>query len=90
MLGDMFAPMRRIASLTLAALIPIFAPHLAEARWLRAESPKFVIYSDGAEDELRDVTRKLEEYDALWRHLTGAKAKESLNKLTIYLLPSNK
>ena len=56
MLGDMFAPMRRIASLTLAALILIFAPHLAEARWLRAESPKFVIYSDGAEDELRDVT----------------------------------
>ena len=90
MLGDFTTRLRRIASWSLAALIPTLTPHIAEARWLRAESPQFVVYSDGQETELRDVTQKLEEYDALLRNITGAKDKPFVNKLTIYLLPSNK
>ncbi len=62
----------------------------AHARWLKAESPLFVIYSDGSEDELKDYTQKLEEYDGLLRRMTGTKAAPSPNKLTIYLVKNNK
>jgi len=92
MLGDLFARMWRgwgALAWTITAVSLLF-PHDAEAAWRRAESPQFVIFSDGAEAELRDFTRKLEEYDALLRTLTGAKRKESVNKLTLYLVADNK
>lgn len=38
-------------------------------RWLKAESPRFTVYSDGDERLLRDYVVKLELFDTLLRHL---------------------
>jgi hypothetical protein len=43
----------------------------AEAAWLRAESPHFVVYGEGDEAALRARTATLEDFDALLRLLTG-------------------
>lgn len=58
----------------------------AHAEWLKAESPLFVVYSDGEEDDLVDFTRRLEEFDALLRVFTGTKAPPPTNKLPVYLI----
>jgi len=58
----------------------------AEARWLQAETPHFIVYSDGSEAKLREFSLLLEDYDALLRDLTGTKAEPSPNKLQVYLV----
>ncbi len=66
----------------------LFSTH-ADARWLKAESPLFVVYSEGSEQELHDFTQKLEDYDALLRIMTGTTAAHSPNKFSIYLVRDN-
>ena len=56
---------------------------------MRADSPLFTIYSEGKEGELREYTRRLEEYDGLLRTMTGTTRPPSPNKLTIYLVKDN-
>jgi tetratricopeptide (TPR) repeat protein len=58
------------------------------ARWLRADSPLFTVYSDGDQATLRAFTQDLQDYDALLRSVTGITAPQPLNKLTVYLLDS--
>jgi hypothetical protein len=58
----------------------------ARADWHRAESPLFIVYSDGKEDELKQFVSELHEYDALLRLLTGTTTPASPNKLPIYLV----
>lgn len=70
-----------------AGLLALLTPGAAEARWLRAESPHFVIYSDGDEDALRRYAQQLERFDQLLRGihglpLTGAAAR----RLPVYLV----
>lgn len=48
----------------LAAVIA-FAPGLARAEWLRAESEHFVIYGDTSEGEIREYARKVERFHAM-------------------------
>ena len=43
------------------------APGVAEARWLRAESERFILYSDGDERTLREYAIKLETFDRVLR-----------------------
>lgn len=57
-----------------------------QARWLEAETPHFIVYSDGTEPRLREFALLLEDYDALLRALTGTKAEPSPTKLRVYLL----
>ena len=69
------------------ALLVMAAPGVAEARWLRAESAHFVIYSDGDEAGLREYVRRLEIYDAVLRSRTGVSADAPTpRKLPIYLV----
>jgi len=75
--------------LILPSLAVSYAAQPAEARWLRAESPLFTIYSEGKESELREYTRRLEEYDGLLRNMTGTTRPPSPNKLIIYLVKDN-
>lgn len=58
----------------------------APARWLEAETPHFVIYSDGSEPKLREFALLLEDYDGLLRFLTGTKTEPSPTKLRVYLV----
>jgi hypothetical protein len=59
---------------TLAAVAIVMAvsggsPALAE--WHRAESPKFIVYSNGREAALREYVQKLETYDYILRVRLG-------------------
>jgi predicted Zn-dependent protease len=59
----------------------------AEARWLRAESQKFVVYSDGDEQALRQYVANLEDYDVILRFRLGIpQDRETSRKLEIYLV----
>lgn len=64
--------LRRWAAAVLAALGLLLAlPSAAQAKWLRAESPRFIVYSDGSEVTLRDQIIKLEAFDAILRQFHG-------------------
>jgi hypothetical protein len=79
--------MRRGLTLSLAALGALAAvTSAAQARWLKAESPLFVVYSDGKEDELKTFVGELHEYDAMMRMFTGTKTELASNKLSIFLV----
>ena len=71
-----------LASLVLLAATP------ARAEWLRAESPNFVMFSEGSEETLRARVEQLEEFDRLLRLLTGTSAPPSPNKLHLYFVRS--
>ena len=73
---------RVLVALALIALTPASA--LAD--WRRAESPHFVVYSDGSERSLRDFTLKLERFDALLGSRFGGDQGEDIRKLPVYLV----
>ena len=59
----------------------------AQARWLRAESPRFVVYSDGDGAVLRAYITRLEAFDATLRFIHGLPLSEvPPSKLDVYLL----
>lgn len=58
----------------------------ASARWLRAETEHFVVYSDGAEAELRDYAEKLEDFDWTLRLFHDADSKAQAGKFEVYLV----
>ena len=88
-ISDFFSRARRTFAFAAAALGALFSVSHAQARWIKAESPLFVIYSEGDAQGLRDFTQRLEEYDGLLRTMTGTTAAPSPNKLTIYLVRNN-
>lgn len=75
----------RTGLIALAALLLTFvAP--AHAEWRRAESPNFIVYSQGSESALRRYIRDLEIYDFLLRARMGLPATTAGRKLPIYLV----
>lgn len=68
-----------------AGLFALAGP--AHAGWLRAESQRFIVYSDGTERNLRDFVQKLESYDRLLRFQSGLDPEAAPDrKLPIYLV----
>lgn len=63
----------------LLAAIPV------QARWLRAETPSFVVYSQGSEESLRKQAEQLQAYDALLRTVTGVKAPPSPTRVNVII-----
>lgn len=59
----------------------------AEAKWLRADTANFIIYSEGNEQSLRGFAEKVERLDATLRSRFNARREPEENRLTIYLLP---
>ncbi|MDO8294860.1 MAG: hypothetical protein Q7T19_00325 [Caulobacter sp.] len=82
------ALVRRLTALVFGALLAVgWAAPRAEARWLRAETPHFVLYSDGPEANLRWFATDLEDFDALMRAAHGLDpAGVPARKLDIYLV----
>lgn len=74
-----------VAALVLA--VGFAAP--AEARWLRAESPRFIFYGDSSEGLIRQYAEKMEVFDSLMRSLHGL-PEDGVpgRKLPIYLVRS--
>jgi Flp pilus assembly protein TadD len=63
----------------------------AAADWRRAESPRFILYSDGDAGVLRDYAQKLETFDRLLRAIHGLPLSEVPDrKLPIYLVGSQR
>lgn len=74
------------ACLTMAAGLAALAGP-AHAGWLKAESQRFIVYSDGSERDLRDFVQKLESYDRLLRFKAGLDPEAAPDrKLPIYLV----
>lgn len=85
--------MRRLIATGVAAvfvgLSAWAAPKTAHADWLRAESERFIVYSDGGERALRDYVQKLEMFDRVMQFRSGvAITTEPQRKLPIYLVRS--
>lgn len=74
----------------LAALAMLFLlPGAAQAKWLKAESPRFIIYSDGGESDLREYIEDMEVFDSLLRSRHGLPENGvPARKLPIYLVSS--
>lgn len=67
------------------ALWLVAAP--AEARWIKAESPRFIVYSDGSESVLRSYVTKMELFDTFLRARHGLpESGVPARKLPIYLV----
>lgn len=83
---------RKIVVAFLAALA-LVAPALATAKgpaWRRADTPNFVIYSQGSEAQLRQFANDLERFDALLREFMSVPATtQKPYPLTIYALPNS-
>ncbi len=74
--------------LLLAVLAVLATPSLAQAKWLRAESNHFIVYSNGDERSLRIYAQTLEAFDSLLRRLHGLGEVSTARKLPVYLLGS--
>lgn len=70
---------------TMVALVVAAVP--AEAKWLRADTANFIIFSEGSEQSLRSFAEKVERLDATLRGRFNARREPEENRLTIYLLP---
>ena len=81
-----FSTVLKTSALALVALcVAVATPACAE--WRRAESAHFIVYSQGAERDLRSRVRDLETYDFLLRHRMGLGASQAAaRKLPIYLV----
>ncbi len=58
---------RRWLLSALAIVVVVTTSSPAAAEWRRAESPRFVVYSDGSESALRAYVQKLETFDRVLR-----------------------
>ena len=59
----------------------------ARADWLKAESERFIVYSEGSERSLRDYVQKLETFDRVMRYRSGLPMDQApLRKLPIYII----
>ena len=79
----------RLGLALFAALLLAVSAGAAPARadWLKAESPNFIIYSDGGERPLREYAMKLEVYDRFLRMRFGVPLDRPVaRKLPIYLV----
>ncbi len=77
----------RILAALGAVLLLALAASPAEARWVRAESKKFIVYSDGDEMLLRKFVSDLEDYDTILRdQLLVPQDVDTARKLEIYLV----
>lgn len=75
-----------VCRLVLALALVVLTPASALAEWKRAESPHFVVYSDGSERALREYTLKLERFDALLASRFGGGPADEVRKLPVYLV----
>lgn len=71
-----------IALASLASVAPASAQQTG--RWVRAESPGFVVFADTSEARVRDMIEELESFDSLLRRLTDAPADHAPRRLEIY------
>lgn len=77
--------MKRVG-LALLAGIALAGP--AEAKWLRADTDSFVIYSESSEKSLREFAQNLQRFDTTLRLLFKVETPGEESRLPIYLVPA--
>lgn len=83
----MISSIGRAAAGVLAGLCLMAAVSPARADWLKAESERFIVYSEGSERSLREYVRKLEMFDRIMRFRSNISLSETpQRKLPIYLV----
>ena len=82
--------MSSVHRLLIALALLVLTPASARAEWRRADSPHFVVYSDGSERSLRDYTTKLERFDALLGSTFGRTPTQDIRKLPVYLVADDR
>jgi tetratricopeptide (TPR) repeat protein len=76
----------RLLLYVLATLLAVTTGAFAQdGRWLRAETPGFIVYSTSSEARVRGVAEDLEAFDALLRRMTQTTGERSPTKLEIFL-----
>jgi tetratricopeptide (TPR) repeat protein len=77
----------RIVTALVAVVLLALAASPAQARWIRAESKKFIVYSDGDEGLLRQFVSNLEDYDTILRdQFLVPQDIDTARKLEVYLV----
>lgn len=79
--------MSLLCRLIAIALLALSAnPALAAAKWLRADTHNFIIYSSGGSKQLQEFATNVERFDALLRLRANVAREDKPNRLTIYML----
>jgi hypothetical protein len=81
----MFALIHRLRIALLFIVLTLGATPV-HAEWRRAETDRFIVYSQGSERELRDKVRMLHRFDRLVRAPFGLSAAPPARRLTVYLV----
>jgi hypothetical protein len=72
---------------SIVAVVALLAPGLAQAKWMKAETERFVVYSNGDEWTLREYAVKLEDFETLLRMFFALKPEGAPpRKFEIYLV----
>lgn len=75
---------RALAATVMLAVMSLAGP--AAAEWRRAESERFIVYSESNERELRTYVQKLETFDYIVRLRLGLPTEPPPRKFPVYLL----
>ncbi len=78
--------MIRIRVTMVAVILAVIATP-AHAKWLRADTESFIIYSESNEKQLREFAANLQRFDTTLRVVFNVAAKGEESRLPIYLLP---
>jgi tetratricopeptide (TPR) repeat protein len=73
------------AAASAAAVISLNLSTPAQAEWMEAKSPHFIVYGDMSEQDLRNRTERLERFDSLMRSLL--KVQDTL-PVSVFVLPA--
>lgn len=93
-----FNPVRRASKRARAVVLSAMAgavalsltPSAALADWLKAESRRFIVYSNGSERDLRSIVTELERFDTTLRmFMNRDQDAETYRKLPVYVLSGN-
>ena len=79
------ASLRRLLASAAGVFALTAAAAPAQADWLKAESPHFIVYGDVGEGDMRAYVRKVERFDALLRIWFPVQTDIEPSKLSIYL-----
>ena len=77
---------RALRTLMLGGALALLSAQAAQAEWRRAETANFLVYGEGAENDLRRHAQRLERFDALLRRQFSLPPMEGMRKLPVYLV----
>lgn len=78
--------MNKFALALLAGIAMVASAGAAEAKWLRADTDSFIIYSESNEKSLLEFAQNLQRFDTTLRLLFKVETPGEESKLPIYLV----